>query len=75
MLPLFGRFNYTFNNKYIINLTARRDGSSRFGRENQFDNFGAGGIAWIFSEERLMKTINSVLSFGKSSCKLRHNWQ
>lgn len=61
---VFGRFNYTFKDKYIINLTARRDGSSRFGNGNRFANFGAVGLAWIFSEEQLLKNLN-WLSFGK----------
>ena len=61
---LFARFNYTYNDKYIVNLTGRRDGSSRFGPNNKFGNFGALGTAWIFSEESWLKE-NSWLSFGK----------
>ncbi|MFA7615507.1 MAG: SusC/RagA family TonB-linked outer membrane protein [Weeksellaceae bacterium] len=61
---LFGRINYQFRNKYILNLTGRRDGSSRFGPNNRFANFGAVGIAWIFSQENLLKDL-SWLSFGK----------
>lgn len=60
---LYGRANYTFQDRYIVNLTARRDGSSRFGPENRFANFGAVGLAWIFSKEHLFE--GSVLSFGK----------
>jgi TonB-linked SusC/RagA family outer membrane protein len=62
---LFGRINYNHQEKYIINLTARRDGSSRFGRQNQFHNFGAIGGAWIFSEEPFLKNELQFLSFGK----------
>ena len=36
----FGRLNYNWVNKYIINLTARKDGSSRFGSNNEFHDFG-----------------------------------
>lgn len=61
---LFGRINYQFRNKYILNLTGRRDGSSRFGPNNRFANFGAVGIAWIFSQENLLKDL-PWLSFGK----------
>ncbi|MGB6093324.1 MAG: SusC/RagA family TonB-linked outer membrane protein [Moheibacter sp.] len=61
---LFGRINYQFRNKYILNLTGRRDGSSRFGPNNRFANFGAVGIAWIFSQENLLKDL-TWLSFGK----------
>jgi len=62
---LFGRINYGWQDKYIVNLTARRDGSSRFGAANQFHNFGSIGAAWIFSEEGFMKNKVSFLTFGK----------
>ncbi|HSD06401.1 SusC/RagA family TonB-linked outer membrane protein [Flavobacterium sp.] len=60
----FARINYNWNSKYIVNATGRRDGSSRFGSGKQFANFGAAGLAWLFSKENLFKD-NSVLSFGK----------
>lgn len=63
-LAFFGRVNYKYNKKYIINLTGRRDGSSRFGGNNKFANFGAVGMAWLFSEETLFENLK-VLSFGK----------
>jgi TonB-linked SusC/RagA family outer membrane protein len=62
---LFGRINYNWSDKYIINLTGRRDGSSRFGPGRQFGNFGSIGAAWIFSNETLFKDNLSFLSFGK----------
>tara|TARA_R110000868_G_scaffold54251_1_gene169860 strand:- start:12044 stop:15046 length:3003 start_codon:yes stop_codon:yes gene_type:complete len=61
---LFGRINFNWQGKYIVNLTGRRDGSSRFGPGKQFGNFGALGFAWLFSKEPLFKQ-NSFLSFGK----------
>ncbi|UMQ43210.1 SusC/RagA family TonB-linked outer membrane protein [Chryseobacterium sp. Y16C] len=60
----FGRINYQYDKKYILNLTGRRDGSSRFGPNNKYAIFGAIGAAWLFSEEDFMKNI-SWLSFGK----------
>ncbi|PPZ92866.1 SusC/RagA family TonB-linked outer membrane protein [Cloacibacterium normanense] len=60
----YGRFNYNYQNKYIFNLTGRRDGSSRFGPKNKFANFGAIGMAWIFSKENFLQD-SSWLSFGK----------
>ncbi|WP_159451762.1 SusC/RagA family TonB-linked outer membrane protein [Pedobacter africanus] len=60
----FGRVNYNWENKYIVNFTGRRDGSSRFGPEFRFSNFAAFGAAWIFSEEALLKK-SKVLSYGK----------
>ncbi|MBS1597442.1 MAG: SusC/RagA family TonB-linked outer membrane protein [Bacteroidetes bacterium] len=61
----FGRINYNWENKYILNLSARRDGSSRFGPGKQYGNFWAIGGAWIFTEESLIKNHFSFLSFGK----------
>lgn len=54
---IFARAGYIFSEKYIINLCARRDGSSRFGPGRQFGNFGSVGIAWIVSEENWLKRI------------------
>lgn len=62
---LFGRVNYNVANKYIINANFRRDGSSRFGPNNKYGNFGSVGAAWLFSEEKLLKNNLSWFSFGK----------
>jgi len=61
---VFGRLNYKYNDKYILNLTGRRDGSSRFGPGNKFAAFGAAGAAWLFSEENFLKD-REWLSAGK----------
>ncbi|QBK77641.1 SusC/RagA family TonB-linked outer membrane protein [Myroides odoratimimus] len=61
---IFTRVNYSYNSKYFVNLTARRDGSSRFGNDYKFGNFAAVGAAWIFSKENFAKNI-PWLSFGK----------
>lgn len=61
---LFGRLNYNWQGKYIVDGTFRRDGSSRFGGNNKFGNFGAVGASWIFTQEDFMKDL-SFLSFGK----------
>lgn len=62
---LFARVSYNRDEKYLINLTGRRDGSSRFGLENRFHNFGAVGAAWIFSNENWIRNNLNFLSFGK----------
>ncbi|MCR8556964.1 TonB-dependent receptor [Mucilaginibacter sp. BJC16-A38] len=62
---IFGRINYSWEDKYIIDLSARRDGSSKFGPGNRFGNFAAVGAAWIFTEEAWVKNNVSLLSFGK----------
>jgi TonB-dependent starch-binding outer membrane protein SusC len=60
----YGRANYNYDNKYILNLTGRRDGSSRFGPDYRFSNFGAVGAAWLFSGEKFMKQL-PFISFAK----------
>jgi TonB-linked SusC/RagA family outer membrane protein len=62
---VFGRVNYNLKDKYILNGSFRRDGSSRFGPGRQFGNFGAIGAAWIFSSETCIKENIHFLSFGK----------
>jgi TonB-dependent starch-binding outer membrane protein SusC len=62
---LFGRLNYNWKDKYLLDVTARRDGSSRFGPGKQFAGFGAVGGAWIFSRERFFQQSLPFLSFGK----------
>jgi len=62
---LFGRFNYTWDNKYIVNFTARRDGSNKFGDNNKFSNFWSAGGAWIFTDEPCIQKSLPFLSFGK----------
>lgn len=64
-MAVFGRLHYSWRDKYLINLTGRRDGSSRFGPDQQFANFGAVGVAWIFSEENFSNQLFPYLSFGK----------
>lgn len=61
---VFARFNYQLKKRYILNLTGRRDGSSRFGPSNRFGNFGAIGAAWLFSEEVFLSELK-WLSHGK----------
>jgi TonB-linked SusC/RagA family outer membrane protein len=62
---LFGRLNYNYDDKYLLNLNWRRDGSSRFGPDNEFHNFASVGGAWIFTKEDFIKTALPFLSFGK----------
>jgi TonB-linked SusC/RagA family outer membrane protein len=62
---IFGRINYNWQDKYLINITGRRDGSSRFGPDRQFANFGSVGSGWIFSNEGFIKQALTFLSFGK----------
>jgi TonB-linked SusC/RagA family outer membrane protein len=61
----FGRLNYDWKGKYVVNANFRRDGSSRFGPNNRFGNFGSLGGAWVFTEEPFIRKNLQFLSFGK----------
>ncbi len=66
----FGRVNYNWDQKYFLNLSYRRDGSSKFGDNYKWGDFGAIGASWIFSDESFVKEALPFLSFGK----LRASW-
>ncbi len=51
----FSRINYDYKNKYLINMSVRRDGSSLFGQDNRWGTFPAGSIGWRVTEEPFMK--------------------
>lgn len=61
---IYARLGYTHKERYIVNLTGRRDGSSRFGSGKQYGNFGAIGAAWIFSKESFFPK-SDIISSGK----------
>lgn len=61
----FSRINYNYRGKYFLHLTGRREASSRFAPDNHMSNFGSAGAAWIFSEEKRLKSALPFLSFGK----------
>ena len=62
---VFGRLTYDFDNKYVLNGTFRRDGSSRFGPSKQFGNFWAIGGAWIASNENFIRDNFKFISLAK----------
>lgn len=63
---VFGRLSYNWENKYVMNINFRRDGSSKFAPGKQFGNFGSLGLAWLASEEAwLKKALPEWMSFVK----------
>ncbi|AMJ68232.1 hypothetical protein AXW84_15995 [Hymenobacter sp. PAMC 26628] len=54
-LSYFARVNYNFRGKYLLSGSVRRDGSSRFGINKRYGNFGAGSIGYLLSEESFLK--------------------
>ena len=67
LVGFFGRLNYGFRDKYLFELNARRDGSSRFSqaKDKQWGNFGSASAAWVFSKEKFFSDITKYISFGK----------
>ncbi|MFW5877576.1 MAG: SusC/RagA family TonB-linked outer membrane protein, partial [bacterium] len=69
LLSMFGRINYHFKGKYLASFTLRRDGSSRFGKNNRFGVFPAFSAGWRLVEEPFLS-----LPSGISELKLRYSY-
>lgn len=65
-----GRAFYSYDNRYMITASFRRDGFSGFGRNNVWGNFGAVGLGWNFSDEKFMESTRDWLN----NAKLRLSW-
>lgn len=63
-LSYFARANYKFNDRYLLGLSARIDGSSRFGQDSRYGFFPAVSAGWVLSEESFLKN-NRAVSFLK----------
>jgi iron complex outermembrane receptor protein len=69
LIGFFGRTNLSFFDKYLLTLSYRRDGTSRFSKDNRWGNFPAAAIAWKINEEDFLKNSNVI-----STLKLRLGW-
>lgn len=56
----FARIGYTVADKYLLTLTGRADGSSRFGADNKYGYFPSVGLGWIVSKENFMRNIRPI---------------
>ena len=65
VISYFGRAMYSYDDKYVLTGSIRRDGASNFGANNRFGNFFGAGFAWRFIDEEFMKTSMAFLSDGK----------
>lgn len=63
----FGRINYAYAEKYLLELNGRRDGSSRFSQERnrQWGTFGSASAGWIFSKEKFFDNLSKQINYGK----------
>jgi TonB-dependent starch-binding outer membrane protein SusC len=57
LLSFLGRASYEFASKYLLTLSLRSDGSSRFGPDNRWGNFPSAALAWKLSEENFMQSL------------------
>ena len=62
MISFFGRVNYDVNDKYLLALTMRADGSSKFSGKNKWGYFPSVSAGWRISEEGFMQNTNTWLS-------------
>lgn len=62
LVSAFGRINYAFDNKYMVTLTARADGSSKFAEGNKWSYFPSASVAWRVSQEKFMEAASSVIN-------------
>ena len=69
LASFFGRVNYTFRDRYLLTLSVRRDGSSKFGPTNQWGTFPAAAVAWRIGEEAFLDRVEWL-----SDLKLRGSW-
>jgi TonB-linked SusC/RagA family outer membrane protein len=69
LISFFGRANYTFDNRYILNGSLRSDGSSRFGPDNKWGTFPALSAAWVMTNESFMEDADFL-----TDLKLRASW-
>ena len=64
-LGFFGRINYDWANRYILEISARADGSSRFAKGSRWAFFPSGSAAWRFSDEAFFAPLKKVIDSGK----------
>lgn len=69
ILSYMARVNYNLMGKYLLTLTARRDGSSRFGQDRKFGFFPSAALGWRIIEENFMRDLTAV-----SDLKLRASY-
>ncbi|MFW6364418.1 MAG: SusC/RagA family TonB-linked outer membrane protein [Bacteroidota bacterium] len=60
LISFFGRMNYTFKDRYLLTLTLRRDGTSRFSEDNRWALFPSAAFAWQIHEEQFMQKMDNI---------------
>lgn len=62
---MIGRINYSLMDRYLLQVSFRRDGCSRFGPDNRYANFPSFSAGWIVSDEKFMEPVTSVMNYLK----------
>jgi len=57
---LLGELDYNYKEKYYVTGSIRRDGSSRFGANNQYGNFYSGSLGWVLTQESFLKSLEWI---------------
>lgn len=66
LLSYYSRLSYNYDRKYLLQAVVRADGSSKFGKNNQWGYFPSVSAGWVFTEEKLIRNgIGSWMNFGK----------
>ena len=65
----FGRLSYSYDNRYLLTTTFRRDGSSRVGNQTVWGNFPAASVGWKISNEKFMENVEWM-----QGLKIRAGW-
>jgi TonB-linked SusC/RagA family outer membrane protein len=63
LISYFGRLQYGYKDKYFLSASLRRDGSSRFGINNQFGTFPSASLKWIVTNENFMNALSVISDF------------
>lgn len=65
LVSMLGRVTYSFDDRYVVTGIIRRDGSSRFGSENQYGNFPSVAVAWNLSNEPFFEGASDIIDVAK----------
>ena len=57
LVSFFGKMNYSYADRYLLSLTLRRDGSSRFGKNHRYATFPSVSLGWRITQESFMKEL------------------
>ena len=69
LVSFFGKVNYTYDDRYLVSLTMRRDGSSRFGKNNRYGIFPSVSAGWRINQESFLRDVEWL-----DNLKLRASW-